>query len=196
VSIPHSWSPDGKYLLYTDRATLTELNLYLADLEHPGAKPVAVAASPQYESYGRICPTDGRWIAFTAQEGNLFQVFVKEIDPVSPASGRIKRVSPSGGVEPVWSPRGDEILYRSEDGTKLYSVSFSAKPELKLGTAQLILDNLTMPQFEIMGNSSYDISADGKRFLMVFEDSQAGGAKSLVVVQNWLEELKRLVPVK
>jgi len=59
-----------------------------------------------------------------------------------------------------------------------------------------VLDKLVMPQFEIMGNTSYDISADGKRFLMVYEDPQAGGAKSLVVVQNWLEELKRLVPVK
>jgi hypothetical protein len=44
---------------------------------------------------------------------------------------------------------------------------------------------------------TYDIAPDGKRFLMI----KAGGSAdqtavpmSLVVVQNWLEELKRLVP--
>ena len=44
----------------------------------------------------------------------------------------------------------------------------------------------------------YDVSPDGKRFLMIKEGS--GSAKQpadrIVVVQNWLEELKRLVPTK
>ena len=42
---------------------------------------------------------------------------------------------------------------------------------------------------------TYDVSPDGQRFLMI----KAGGANQappqIVVVQNWLEELKRLVPV-
>ena len=39
------------------------------------------------------------------------------------------------------------------------------------------------------------MSSDGKRFLMIKEAaSQAGqAAPQIVVVQNWLEELKRLV---
>ena len=44
---------------------------------------------------------------------------------------------------------------------------------------------------------SYDVSPDGQRFLMIKEG--AGGTEttaslSLVVVEHWLEELKRLVP--
>jgi hypothetical protein len=43
---------------------------------------------------------------------------------------------------------------------------------------------------------TYDILPDGRRFLMI---KQVGGneaaPQSLVVVQNWHEELKRLVPV-
>jgi hypothetical protein len=46
---------------------------------------------------------------------------------------------------------------------------------------------------------TYDVSPDGRRFLMIKPgggtDSTAAPA-SLVVVQNWLEELKRLVPSK
>jgi len=45
---------------------------------------------------------------------------------------------------------------------------------------------------------NYDVSSDGKRFLMIKEAaSQASqAAPQIVVVQNWQEELKRLVPTK
>ena len=43
------------------------------------------------------------------------------------------------------------------------------------------------------GGRTYDVSPNGQRFLMIKE---GGGNASghLVVVQNWLEELRRLVP--
>jgi hypothetical protein len=42
----------------------------------------------------------------------------------------------------------------------------------------------------------YDISPDGQRFLMIRTGSGSGTERpQIVVVQNWLEELKRLVPV-
>ena len=45
---------------------------------------------------------------------------------------------------------------------------------------------------------TYDISPDGQRFLMVKESrsEQAAAQREIVVVQNWREELKRLVPTK
>jgi len=44
----------------------------------------------------------------------------------------------------------------------------------------------------------YDISADGQRFLMLKEAGADGTAAhvSIIVVQHWGEELKRLVPTK
>jgi hypothetical protein len=44
---------------------------------------------------------------------------------------------------------------------------------------------------QTIGN--YDVSADGQRFVMVKDDAAAGRVN---VVLNWLEELKRLVPVQ
>jgi hypothetical protein len=43
---------------------------------------------------------------------------------------------------------------------------------------------------------SFDISLDGRRFLMIKEtgSEKAPPAPNLVIVENWLEELKRLVP--
>ena len=45
---------------------------------------------------------------------------------------------------------------------------------------------------------TYDVSPDGKRFLMIKDAPSAtpSAALQLVVVLNWVEELKRLVPNK
>jgi len=41
----------------------------------------------------------------------------------------------------------------------------------------------------------YDVTADGQRFLMIKETStESAGPPPIIIVQNWLEELKRLVP--
>ena len=42
----------------------------------------------------------------------------------------------------------------------------------------------------------YDVSPDGRRFLMISNQRNGTSAAppQIVVVQNWLEELKRLVP--
>src|SRR6266850_2295783 len=45
----------------------------------------------------------------------------------------------------------------------------------------------------------YDVSPDGQQFLMIKEASstnQTAAPPSLVIVQNWQEELKRLVPTR
>ncbi len=44
-----------------------------------------------------------------------------------------------------------------------------------------------------MGGRTYDIAPDGQRFLMIKEGKDA--TPRIIVVQNWHEELKRLVPV-
>jgi hypothetical protein len=44
---------------------------------------------------------------------------------------------------------------------------------------------------------TYDVSLDGQRFLMIKPVGAAeprSGSPNLIVVQNWFEELKRLVP--
>jgi hypothetical protein len=42
---------------------------------------------------------------------------------------------------------------------------------------------------------SWDVSLDGKRLLMVkIEEAKPTPVTEMVLVQNWIEELKRLVP--
>lgn len=198
MEYPCSFSKDGRYLIFTERALGDQFDLRILDMTHPEAGPMALAATPARESFGRFNPMDARWVAYTSDEENgQFEIFVKEFVPESPGSGRKKKVSLHGGVEPVWSPNGDEIFYRNIEGTKLYSVSFRAQAALDLGKEREIFNNLSLPEFELyVFATSYDISPDGIRFIMAIAPENANLASNLVVVQNWFEELKRLVPIK
>jgi hypothetical protein len=44
------------------------------------------------------------------------------------------------------------------------------------------------------GGRTYDVTADGRRFLML-KGGAARAAPELVVVLNWFEELRRLAPI-
>ena len=45
------------------------------------------------------------------------------------------------------------------------------------------------------GGRNYDVSQDGNLFLMVKRSGTIDDETEIVVIQNWFEELKRLVPV-
>jgi hypothetical protein len=46
-------------------------------------------------------------------------------------------------------------------------------------------------------NPNYDVSRDGRRFLMVQPSAGENATRTqIIVVLNWHEELKRLVPTK
>jgi hypothetical protein len=47
----------------------------------------------------------------------------------------------------------------------------------------------------LTGPRNYDVAPDG-RFLMIKEGSNDRAPEPIIVVQNWAEELKRLVPTK
>jgi hypothetical protein len=46
----------------------------------------------------------------------------------------------------------------------------------------------------VRGRRTYDVSIDGQRFLMIKQAANEATAPQIIVVQRWLEELKRLVP--
>lgn len=66
---------------------------------------------------------------------------------------------------------------------------------------------ITEPEFQVAGTDvlfegkfssssqrNYAVSDDCQRFLMVKEINEQLATNQLIVVQNWFEELKRLVP--
>ena len=105
-------------------------------------------------------------------------------------------VSVGGGREPMWIDNG-EIFYRSLNGDRMFAVSATTAPALKVGTPVLLFQE---PYYIAPTGSprpQYDVTADGQRFLLLTPGaaSDSASASHIVIVQNWTEELKRLVPV-
>ena len=76
-------------------------------------------------------------------------------------------VSVGGGREPVWSPSGDEIVYRSIDGEHMMAVSVRTEPSLTIGQPRTLFQgHFRLGAFW----SKYDVSPKTKDFLMVAVD--------------------------
>lgn len=78
---------------------------------------------------------------------------------------------------------------------KLMSLSISTAPEFLAGVPQTVFESADLA---IAWGRSYDVSADGRRFLIALtkEPSTNLAPAQMIFVQNWFDELKRLVPVR
>ena len=69
------------------------------------------------------------------------------------------------------------------------AVPVQTEPSFAPGNAEEVFGGYYAGTF----GRNYDIAPDGERFLMVKENA-GGDSAEFVVVLNWFEELKRLVP--
>ncbi len=174
---PTSVSRDGKFVL------LDNHDIWVLPLSGD-AGPRPVVATEAAEIIGSFSP-DGRWIAYLSDKTGRFEVFVRPF----PDSDRAEwQVSSGGGDDPRWSPTGEELFFR--DGTDMMSVSFTTEPDFSPEPPEFVFQT----EMHNTGGFSFDVSTDGRRFLI---HKSVGGAElvsRLHVVQNWFEELERLVP--
>jgi serine/threonine-protein kinase len=140
-----------------------------------------------------IAPS-GRFIAYNSDESGRSEVYVR---PFPTAGSRKWPVSTDGGAGPVWTRGGSELVYQDSQGRMMAVAVRSDGNEADFSKPK--------PLFKIgPGDSSgldrgWDVTADGERFLFVLSDSVAEGtetASQLILIQNWADELKRLVPRK
>ena len=146
------------------------------------------------EKYNQVQPRlspDGRWLAYVSDESGRYEVYIRPFPDVD--KGRWQ-VSTSGGNSPLWSRDGKELFYRNGDA--VMAVSVKIDPNLNLETPRVLFNGKYVsfdPQRDEV--DTWDISPDGKRFIMIKDISEAGGPRKINIVVNWFEELKRKVPV-
>ena len=175
---PQSWSPDGRVLAVIRGGDISMLPREREWQAEPFTN------TPYNEGSAEFSP-DGRWIAYNSNESGQWEVYVR---PYPSGTGRWL-ISVGGGQEPLWAPDGKEIFYRWDD--KVMVVPVRLAPEFRAERPRVLFED----RFEdgLPGHvRNYDISADGERFLML--QGEQTGPNEVVVVFNWFEELKRLVP--
>jgi serine/threonine-protein kinase len=184
---PASWSPDGKFMVFTEVSLKTHPDIWLLDLSARRALPMLQSLADERDPM--ISP-DGKWLAYVTNESGRFEVYVQPF----PGGGRRVQISTAGGREPLWSRDGRELFYR--DGGKLMATSVSGGDEFQPGKPEVLFEGSYAPSAGY-GQPNYSITRDGKRFLMVQPaEPEQRGAKEIRIVLNWGEELKRLVPSK
>jgi Tol biopolymer transport system component len=182
---PLVWSVDEELILL--RCCAAE-DLLEAGLE-PDAELHDVVVTDGLEYDAALSP-NGRWLAYANDRTGQAEIWVKRYPDGVPV-----RVSSTGGIEPRWSHDGRELFYLS--GNAMMAVPVEAENDFSFSAAVELFDG---PYRVSQGpyDHSYDVSSDG-RFLMILPSAGADGAEgrsSIVVVENWFEELKRLVPTE
>ena len=172
-----SWSPDG-ILVFMDNA-----NTYILSMDGD-SEPELLISGGTYA----VLSTDGQWLAYISRERGEPRVYVSRY---SEPEVKWQISGEEGGREPVWSPDGTELFYRSED--RMMAVSVETEPTFSAGKPEVLFEGSYLssesdPEFQY-----YDIHPDGQRFLMMKEGTAQEQAQ-INVVLNWFEELKRLVP--
>jgi serine/threonine-protein kinase len=171
--------------------TRTGLDLGLLALDGKDEKRTVtpLVNTPFKEDGGEISP-DGRWLAYESNESGPNQIYVRPFPNVD--SGHWQ-VSTAGGSRPAWARNGKELLYVDAKDSVLMSVPVqTGGPIFSAGAPAKVFDS---KMFTASNGRTYDVSPDGQRFLLIKDGVGAGGAPtastaSMVVVLNWLEELK------
>ena len=188
---PSSWSSDGKALAYQSRIQPNRDVAVNRDLWifEPGGNPRErpFVATPAEERAAVFSP-NGEWIAYVSNESGTDEIYVRRY----PGPGERVTISNGGGNEPVWSRNGRELFYRV--GNAMMAVSVVASPTTPFGQPHELFQGQYLGDYSgAAAYPYYDVARDG-RFLMV--QRPASATKKVVFVQNWAEELKRLVPTK
>ena len=175
---PTSWSPDGRLLIFDDGVP-NQYDIWVLPL---GGEPRPLVATAASELSGQLSP-DGRWLAYQSNESGRYEVYVR---PFPDISGGKWTISTSGGQRPLWSRDGTELFYLS--GTSVMRVAVdSGGKAFRAGTPEALFSG----PFDTSG-MNYSISKDGTHFIMVQPDPTARPTQ-LNVVQNWEDEVRRLV---
>jgi len=149
-------------------------------------EPQPLISSPNREWCPKFSP-DGKWIAYVSDELGPNHVYVT---PYPKPDVKWQVSGEAGGGEPIWSPDGAELFYRS--GNQLVAVSVQTEPTFRAGKPEVLFEGSYVMSSDAPGQQLYDISSDAQRFLMV--KTVAGSTGQINVILNWFEELKRLVP--
>jgi Tol biopolymer transport system component len=194
AQFPGSFSPDGSRLLLTDRKATDDIAMFSMDKRQLTALIPASAAPTNYAERSPEVSPDGKWLAYESWESTPPQIHVRPFPDVN--SGKWQ-ISKDGGTRPAWNPRGGELFFVGGSGanTALYSVPMPTTPDVA-GNPVKLFNVQTMPGQLV--SRFYDVSRDGQRFVVIKSPptTDASGAlarQQLVVVPNWIEELKAKV---
>jgi serine/threonine-protein kinase len=180
--------PDGKTIVFRGEGQGTRRRELLTIRAGGDTLATPLFANAGGEWAPALSP-DGRWLAYVSTESGRAEVYVR---PFPAVDTRKVQLSVDGGGAPRWNPLGGELFYVSLRGDMM-AVRVQTSPTLVVGSGTRLF---TPIGFQGGGGSLlYQVSPDGKRFLMLDITASGGPAgENLVVAQNFASELRKRLP--
>jgi serine/threonine protein kinase len=191
IDIPSQWSRDGRFIVYAELDPKTQFDLWVLPTEGAAAdrKPISFLNTESNELFGQLSP-DSHWMAFTSDRSGRREVYVR---PFQGGEGEWP-ISIAGGQAPRWRADGQELFFEALNGKMMavpVTATAAATPAIEAGTPVALFDahmvhNTPDALFE------YDVTSDGKRFLInTTTRSGVVSGQALTVVANWLAGAKK-----
>jgi eukaryotic-like serine/threonine-protein kinase len=179
VMTPTSLSRDNRFLLYTNAGYA---GLWVLPLDG-GRKPVLLSGNQFRQGLGSFSP-DGRWVAYISNESGRYEVYVRPFNAAGLSLGEGKWQLSRDGATPAaprWRSDDNEVFFANPNGAPM-AVDVSAN-----GAA--FQAGVPRRSFDVPGIQGWDVTADGKRFLVVSSPPQSAQTP-ITVVLNWQADLK------
>ncbi|MBL4701257.1 MAG: PD40 domain-containing protein [Phycisphaeraceae bacterium] len=193
-AIPRAISPDGSKLVFRhEPGGSGGFNLNMLSFANAEVSQQVLIGS-EFDEEGAAISPDGSWLAYSSTESGRDEVYVRPFPNVD--DDKIQ-ISSDGGGEPQWSADGSTLFFIDDSETALVSVPVSFESGFSFG----LPTTLALVPAGRADSPTYTIFPDSKSVLIKRNTGADGSSQSgsrivnAVIVENWLEELKRLVPV-
>lgn len=169
---PIGWTPDGRTAVLSQTPNGAIFTLQVGVDTQPRASQLKTSEQ------GPKLSTDGRWIAYAAQDRGRSEVFVSPLQP----DGSKWQISVGGGSFPRWRRDSSELYFLAPNGDLMVvpidmkAAGFRALPPRKLFTARA----------RTGFGTPYDVTPDGQRFLVSRAPEQIAAAP-ITIVQHWAD---------
>ncbi|HVS30827.1 MAG TPA: protein kinase [Thermoanaerobaculia bacterium] len=173
------WSEDGRFILYHSITTPGN-GLDVSSFSMADRKSTLLIGSPFNDSAPRLS-ADGRWLAYNSNESGRQEVFVRTF----PKQTGKWQISTDGGNQARWRADGQELYYMGADG-QLMAVSLQTGTSFRAGVPAPLFAIRT----KVAGGWPYDVTPDGKRFV-INQSVEQEQVAPVTVVLNWTVGLER-----
>jgi serine/threonine protein kinase len=178
---PHSWTRDGRHILYTFAPEADTLKVGWVDVEDPSQSEILVADG-QYSFHPSLSP-DEKWIVYGSTKTGSSQVYLRDVE----GRGRVYQVTRDGGAHCQWSPDGREIYFWDGDrrGVGAVTVEFTPSGPV-LGNPRTLFNAGLRPGIDVQ--HKFRVNPQGDQFLI------APGSNDLIsplqIVSDWKRALE------
>ena len=189
--IATGWSADGRQLVLAEVSQGSPgVQCAIGQMAIERPSDVQVLVKNEFCNQFAAVSPDGRWMAYQSNVSGRAEIYAERY----PELGSRQQISTSGATRPVWSRNGRELLFSSLDNRQMLAVAVQSGTTLAAGRPQVLFEFATLPGAG--GTRPWDLAPDGRFVIIRSGQAEAGGSApaNLILVQNWFEELKRLVP--